>query len=70
MKIPAGRPIVGQRASAALVFAPSLNPIGASGPPMSVFTQPGCAEFTLIFVSRNSYAKCTVNAFSAVFDAS
>src|SRR5205807_9736193 len=38
----------------ALVFPPSLTSIGAFGPPISVFTQPGCAEFTLILLSRNS----------------
>src|SRR2546421_12071531 len=41
-------------ASCALVFPPSLTSIGAFGPPISVFTQPGCAEFTLILLSRNS----------------
>ena len=28
--------------------------IGASAPPISVFTQPGCAAFTLMFVSFSS----------------
>src|SRR5882724_8918226 len=41
-------------ASCALVFPPSLTSIGAFGPPISVFTHPGCAEFTLILLSRNS----------------
>src|SRR5713101_3249156 len=50
-------------ASCALVLPPSLGSIGAFGPPISVFTQPGCAEFTLILLSRSSCARCTVNAF-------
>ncbi len=37
---------------------------------MSVLTQPGWAELTLIGVSRNSAARWTVNALSAVFDES
>jgi len=37
---------------------------------MAVFTQPGWAEFTLIGVSRSSWVRWTVKAFSAVFDAS
>src|SRR5205814_3575695 len=44
-------------ASCALVFPPSLTSIVAFGPPISVFTQPGCAEFTLIWVSRSSWAR-------------
>lgn len=43
--------------------------MGAPGPPSSVFTQPGWAEFTFTVLPRSSSAKCTVNAFSAVFDA-
>ena len=44
--------------------------IGAAEPPMSVLTQPGCAEFTLIGVPRSSWARWTVKALSAVFEAS
>src|SRR5437660_3577683 len=47
-------PLSGSVASWTLVFPPSLSSIGAFGPPISVFTQPGCAELTLILVSRNS----------------
>ena len=36
----------------------------AAGPPMSVCTQPGCAELTLTGVSRNSFARWTVQALS------
>ena len=42
--------------------------MGAFGPPNSVFTHPEWPEFTLIFVSFNSKAKCIVYAFSAVFE--
>src|SRR5262249_7747288 len=47
-------PSSGSVASCALVFPPSLGSIGAFGPPMSVFTQPGWAEFTLILLSLSS----------------
>src|SRR6266496_507383 len=63
-------PSSGSAASCALVLPPSLGSIGALGPPISVLTQPGCAEFTLILLSRTSYARCTVKAFGAAFDAS
>ena len=56
-KYPPVGPLLGSVASAAPVLPPSLSSIVACGPPMSVFTQPGCAEFTLIFVSRSSYAR-------------
>ncbi len=51
------------RANCTLVFAPSTISIGAWSVPISVFTQPGCAELTLILVSFNSAARCTVKAF-------
>ena len=63
-------PLSGSVARATSVFAPSAVPMGAASVPRSVFTQPGCAEFTLIFVSRSSYARCTVYGFNAVFEAS
>ena len=69
-KYPPVGPSAGNRASRTLVFAPSGISIGAASVPISVFTQPGCAELTLIFVSFNSAARCTVKAFSAAFDAS
>src|SRR5213080_812198 len=53
-KKPPFAPLSGSVASWTLVFPPSLSSIGAFGPPISVFTQPGCAELTLILVSRNS----------------
>src|SRR5438552_3645164 len=53
-KKPPFAPLSGSVASWTLVFPPSLSSIGAFGPPISVFTQLGCAELTLILVSRNS----------------
>jgi len=53
-KNPPVGPSSGRVANSALVLPPSLISIVALGPPMSVFTQPGCAELTLIFVSRRS----------------
>src|SRR5713101_2819881 len=62
-KKPPFGPSLGSVASCALVLPPSLTSIVAFGPPISVLTQPGCAEFTLILLSRSSCARCTVNAF-------
>ena len=69
-KYPPVGPLSGSVASRTLVFAPSPSSICAPSPPISVFTHPGCAEFTLIFVPRNSCARWIVNEFSAVFDES
>lgn len=44
-------------ASQTLVLAPSVTSNAAASPPMSVFTQPGSAAFTLIGVSFSSWAK-------------
>src|SRR5205807_8203103 len=63
-------PSSGTVASCTLVLPPSETSSGAAEPPMSVFTQPGCAELTLIFVPRSSWARWTVKALRAVFDAS
>src|ERR1700733_2550350 len=68
-KYPPVGPLADSSASCTLVLAPSGISIGAASVPISVFTQPGCAEFTLIFVSRNSAARCTVKAFNAAFEA-
>src|SRR5882757_5215279 len=53
-KNPPFGPSSGSVASCALVLPPSLTSIVALGPPISVFTQPGCAEFTLILLSCTS----------------
>eukprot|EP00300_Choanocystis_sp_HF-7_P029266 c35875_g1_i1.p2 GENE.c35875_g1_i1~~c35875_g1_i1.p2 ORF type:complete len:117 (+),score=12.16 c35875_g1_i1:3-353(+) len=68
VKVPVG-PSAGRVASSTLVRPPSDTSIGAFSPPMSVFTQPGCAELTLIGVARSSSARWTVKALSAVFEA-
>ena len=44
-------------ASCTLVFAPSGISIGAASVPISVLTQPGCAELILILVSFSSAAE-------------
>ena len=56
-KNPPEGPSSGNVASCALVFPPSDTSKVACGPPIAVFTQPGCAEFTLIPVPRNSCAR-------------
>src|SRR5580698_182762 len=67
-KNPPVGPSSGRVANSTSVFAPSAALIGAALPPRSVFTHPGCAEFTLLFVCRSSCARWIVNMFSAAFD--
>ncbi len=37
-------------------------------PFMSVLTEPGCTALTLMAVSRNSWARCTVQLFNALLE--
>src|SRR6185295_19871995 len=69
LKNPPVGPSAGKVASHTGVSAPCSVVPGASSPPISVLIQPGCAEFTLIGVSRSSCASCTVKAFTAVLEA-
>src|SRR5215212_4407800 len=48
--------------------APSSTVRGASGPPISVATQPGQTELTRIREARNSSASMRVSAFRATFE--
>src|SRR5262249_51191005 len=67
-KNPPVGPPSGASAKATAVFAPSTISIGARSLPISVFTQPGWAEFTLTFVPSSARAVVTVSMFSAAFD--
>jgi hypothetical protein len=70
MEKAAGRPVVGQCRELHAGLASIREFHRCRLPPMSVFTQPGWAELTLIPVPFSSWARWTVKAFSAVFDAS
>ena len=69
-KYPPVGPSSGRVARRTGVIAPSTSPSGARGPPMSVLTQPGWIEFTLIAVSCNSCDRWRVNEFNADLEAS
>src|ERR1700690_1785035 len=55
-------------ASHVTVSAPCWTVRGAFAPPISVLTQPGHTEFTVMFLSRNAAANWRVTALSAVLE--
>src|ERR1700690_1773838 len=55
-------------ASHVTVSAPCWTVRGAFAPPMSVLTQPGHTEFTVMLLSRNAAANWRVTALSAVLE--
>src|SRR5262249_49752434 len=67
-KYPPVGPSSGSSAKATAVFAPSSTSSGARSVPISVFTQPGSAEFTLTFVPSSLRAVVTVSMFNAAFE--
>src|SRR5436190_435401 len=61
-------PVSGSVAAHTTLAAPSSTERGASGPPISVATQPGQTELTRIPEERSSSASRRVSAFKATFE--
>src|SRR5947207_3794841 len=66
-KPPVG-PSSGSKAAHMTLVAPSSTVRGASGPPISVATQPGQTELTRMREARSSSANIRVSALSAAFE--